>query len=33
MSFGGPHYDLSHLQDLIAWRDEYRERNEETVAS
>ena len=27
MAFGGPDYDLSPLQDLIAWRDEYRERN------
>jgi alkanesulfonate monooxygenase SsuD/methylene tetrahydromethanopterin reductase-like flavin-dependent oxidoreductase (luciferase family) len=30
---GGPNYDLSPLRYLIAWRDEYRERNEETPAS
>jgi hypothetical protein len=28
MGFGGPDYDLSSLQDLIAWRDEYRERRD-----
>ena len=33
MGFGGPDYDLGPLEDLIAWRDDYRERNEETVAS
>jgi hypothetical protein len=33
MGFGGPDYDLSSLEELIAWRDEYRERNEETLAS
>src|SRR4029453_4497912 len=32
MGFGGPDYDLSTLEDLIAWRDEYRERNGETLA-
>ncbi len=30
---GGPDYDLSPLQDLIAWRDDYRERNGEVAAS
>ena len=30
MGFGGPDYDLGPLQDLIAWRDDYRERNVET---
>jgi hypothetical protein len=30
---GGPDYDLSPLRDLIAWRDEHRERNEEAAAS
>jgi alkanesulfonate monooxygenase SsuD/methylene tetrahydromethanopterin reductase-like flavin-dependent oxidoreductase (luciferase family) len=30
---GGPNYDLSPLRELIAWRDEYHERNEETAAS
>jgi probable F420-dependent oxidoreductase len=30
---GGPDYDLSPLRELIAWRDEYRERNEEAAAS
>jgi probable F420-dependent oxidoreductase len=33
MGFGGPDYDLSPLEDLIAWRDYYRERNGETIAS
>jgi probable F420-dependent oxidoreductase len=32
MGFGGPDYDLSPLEDLIAWRDDYRERNRETLA-
>jgi probable F420-dependent oxidoreductase len=32
MGFGGPDYDLGPLKDLIAWRDEYRERNGETRA-
>jgi probable F420-dependent oxidoreductase len=32
MGFGGPDYDLSPLDGLIAWRDEYRERNGETLA-
>jgi hypothetical protein len=27
MGFGGPDYDLGPLKDLIAWRDDYRERN------
>ena len=27
MGFGGPDYDLGPLEDLIAWRDDYRERN------
>jgi probable F420-dependent oxidoreductase len=30
---GGPDYDLSPLRELIAWRDEYRERNPEAAAS
>jgi probable F420-dependent oxidoreductase len=30
---GGPDYDLSPLRELIAWRDEHRERNEEAAAS
>jgi len=30
---GGPDYDLSPLRELIAWRDEYRERNEQATAS
>jgi len=29
---GGPDYDLSPLRELIAWRDEHRERNEEAAA-
>ena len=33
MGFGGPDYDLSPLKDLIAWRDDYRERNGESIAS
>jgi probable F420-dependent oxidoreductase len=33
MGFGGPDYDLSPLEDLIVWRDEYRERNGDTLAS
>ncbi|HWS81814.1 MAG TPA: LLM class F420-dependent oxidoreductase [Rubrobacter sp.] len=32
MGFGGPDYDLSPLKDLIAWRDDHRERNGETLA-
>jgi alkanesulfonate monooxygenase SsuD/methylene tetrahydromethanopterin reductase-like flavin-dependent oxidoreductase (luciferase family) len=32
MGFGGPDYDLSPLEDLITWRDEYRERNGENLA-
>jgi probable F420-dependent oxidoreductase len=30
---GGADYDLSPLRELIAWRDEYRERNGEDAAS
>ena len=30
---GGPYYDLSPLEDLIAWRDDYKERNGEAGAS
>ena len=30
---GGPDYDLSPLEDLIAWRDDYKERHGEAVAS
>jgi hypothetical protein len=33
MGFGGPDYDLSPLKDLIAWRDDHRERNGGTIAS
>jgi probable F420-dependent oxidoreductase len=33
LAFSGPDYDLSPLRKLIAWRDEYRERNPETAAS
>ena len=29
---GGPDYDLSPLEDLISWRDEYRKRNPEILA-
>jgi alkanesulfonate monooxygenase SsuD/methylene tetrahydromethanopterin reductase-like flavin-dependent oxidoreductase (luciferase family) len=32
MGFGGPDYDVSPLQDLIAWRDDYLERNAEAAA-
>jgi len=28
-----PDYDLSPLEELIAWRDDYRERNGEAIAS
>ena len=28
----GPDYDLSALKDLIAWRDEHRERGVEAAA-
>jgi len=30
---GSPDYDLSPLRDLIAWRDDYRERKGEAIAS
>jgi probable F420-dependent oxidoreductase len=30
---GGPDYDLSPLRELVAWRDEYRERHPEAAAS
>ena len=33
LGFGGPDYDLGPLQDLIAWRDDYRERTGEAIAS
>ncbi len=33
LGFSGPEYDLSPLRELIAWRDEYRERNPEAAAS
>ena len=33
LGFSGPDYDLSPLRELIAWRDEYRERNPEAAAS
>ncbi len=33
LGFGGPDYDLSPLKELIAWRDDYRERNPEAAAS
>jgi probable F420-dependent oxidoreductase len=32
MAFGGPDYDLSPLENLIAWRDDHRERNGATIA-
>ena len=32
LGFGGPDYDLAPLRELIAWRDEYRERNPEVLA-
>jgi probable F420-dependent oxidoreductase len=31
MGFGGPDYDLEPLRELIAWRDDYRQRNPETA--
>jgi hypothetical protein len=31
--YGAPDYDLSPLRELIAWRDDYRERIGEDVAS
>ena len=33
LGFGGPDYDLSPLRELIAWRDDHRERNPESAAS
>ncbi len=33
LGFGGPDYNLGPLKDLIAWRDDYRERNGEAIAS
>ena len=33
LAFSGPDYDLSPLRELIAWRDEYRERNLEAAVS
>lgn len=30
--FTGPDYDLAPLQELISWRDDYRERNPEVLA-
>ena len=32
LGFGGPDYDLAPLRELVAWRDEYRERNPEVLA-
>jgi probable F420-dependent oxidoreductase len=32
MAFGGPDYDLSPLENLIAWRDDHRGRNGATIA-
>ena len=31
MGFGGPDYDLEPLRELIAWRDDYRQRNPEAA--
>jgi len=33
LGIGGPDYDLEPLRELIAWRDEHRERNGEAAAS
>ena len=33
LGFGGPDYDLEPLQRLIAWRDEYWQRNPKAAAS
>jgi alkanesulfonate monooxygenase SsuD/methylene tetrahydromethanopterin reductase-like flavin-dependent oxidoreductase (luciferase family) len=33
LGFGGPDYDLEPLQRLIAWRDEYCQRNPKAAAS
>ena len=32
LGFSGPDYDLSPLEELISWRDAYRERNPEVLA-
>ena len=32
LGFSGPDYDLSPLEELISWRDAYRERNLEIPA-
>ena len=32
LGFGGPDYDLAPLRELVAWRDEYRERDPEVLA-
>ncbi len=31
LGFGGPYYDLTPLEELVAWRDDYRERNPEAA--
>jgi alkanesulfonate monooxygenase SsuD/methylene tetrahydromethanopterin reductase-like flavin-dependent oxidoreductase (luciferase family) len=31
MGFGGPDYDLEPLRELIAWRNDYRQRNPEAA--
>ena len=33
LGFGGPDYDLEPLKRLIAWRDEYWQRNMKVIAS
>ena len=32
LGFTGPDYDLAPLEELISWRDAYRERNPEVLA-